>query len=817
MASETQGTRLRVRGKVQGVGFRPHVAKLARAQGLRGWVRNDAHGVEIALVTSDAEVARFKETLLATLPPLARVDAIESEALLALQGQEDAGDGDSSLAAFRILESHAVLGGMVRTDVTPDAATCAACAEEVRSPYERRFRYPFTNCTHCGPRYSIITGIPYDRENTTMKGFPLCVECQRDYQDDGDRRYHAQPIACHVCGPKAWLERADGRAFTYDRYSPLDMVDAVAGVVTAGHIVAVKGVGGFHLICDATNDAAVNELRKRKCRDGKPFALMAKDVDVIRAHAHVSELEARALASAAAPIVLLSRIAAGEAPEVGPGVSRKIAPGVAPGMGMLGFMLPSNPLHALFTRRLDRRPVVCTSGNLSDEPPAIDNDDARARLAPLCDWFLFHDRPIARRLDDSVAREMGGAVRVLRRSRGYVPEPLPAPEGFAEAPPVLALGAQLKSTVCLLDQGRAIPSQHFGDLDLADAFADYQRGLQHLSALFEHQPKVYAVDMHPEYRPTMLGLDLARQHQHEAIPVQHHHAHVAACMFEHGHPIHGPAVLGIAFDGLGYGEGGELWGGEFLLASYTAFERVGTLRPVALLGGDLASHEPWRNLYAHLMAQMGWAEVAMNFGDLEITQRLAEKPRATLDAMLLRGSHAPLASSAGRLFDAVAAALGLHFDRVDFEGQAAMELEALVTEDALAEARQSELYPIGIPKLPGTTLPYLEPLGMWRGILGDLFEGTRPELIAARFHLSLADAIRRMAALAKKREPLLGTAVLSGGVFQNKVLLESTTAALSSEGFAVWTHTLLPPNDGCISVGQAAVAAARAMSRVRKE
>jgi hydrogenase maturation protein HypF len=701
---------------------------------------------------------------------------------------------------------------MVRTDVTPDAATCAACAEEVGSPSERRFRYPFTNCTHCGPRYSIITGIPYDRGNTTMKGFPLCVECQREYQDDGDRRYHAQPIGCHVCGPKAWLERADGRAFTYDTDSALDMVDAVAGLVTAGHIVAVKGVGGFHLICDATNHDAVSKLRTRKRRDGKPFALMAKDVDVIRAHAHVSDLEALALASASGPIVLLLPIAPGEAP----GVPGKIAPGVAPGMGMLGFMLPSNPLHALFMRRLDS-PVVCTSGNLSDEPPAIDNDDARARLAPLCDWFLFHDRPIARRLDDSVAREMGGAVRVLRRSRGYVPEPLPAPEGFADAPPVLALGAQLKSTVCLLDQGRAIPSQHFGDLDLADAFADYERGLQHLSALFEHQPKVYAVDMHPEYRPTMLGLDLARQHQLLAIPVQHHHAHVAACMFEHGHPLHGPAVLGIAFDGLGYGEGVELWGGEFLLASYTTFERVGTLRPVALLGGDLASHQPWRNLYAHLMAQMGWAEVAMNFGGLEITRRLAEKPHATLDAMLLRGSHAPLASSAGRLFDAVAAALGLHFDRVDFEGQAAMELEALVTEDALAKARQGKLYPIEIPKLPGTSLPYLEPLGLWRGILGDLVEGTRPELIAARFHLSLADAIRRMALLARKREPRLGTAVLSGGVFQNKVLLESTTAALASDGFVVWTHTLLPPNDGCISVGQAAVAAAQAMSRARKE
>lgn len=798
MSADAPGSRLRVRGKVQGVGFRPHVAKLARAHELRGWVRNDGDGVEIALVAAEAEVTRFTEALRASLPPLARVDSIDTEALR--EAVRDQG--------FRILDSGA---GVARTDVAPDAATCAACAEEVRSPYERRFRYPFTNCTHCGPRYSIVTGIPYDRSNTTMAAFALCAECRHEYESETDRRYHAQPIGCHACGPKAWLERADGRAFAYDRYSALDMVDAVAGLVGAGHIVAVKGIGGFHLICDATNDEAVRALRERKHRDGKPFALMAKDLNVVRAYAEVSVREAAALESPAGPIVLLSRAAQRSEK------SRPLAEGVAPGMRTLGFMLPSNPLHALFMRRLDARPVVCTSGNVADEPPAIDVDDARRRLSGIAEWFLLHDRPIARRLDDSVVRCMGDEVRVLRRARGYVPDALAAPRGFEAAPAILALGAQLKSTSCLLERGRAIPSQHFGDLDLADAFADYQRGTTQLQALFEHTPALYAVDMHPEYRPTAAGLDLAREHGRETIAVQHHHAHIAACMFEHGHPLEGPAVLGIALDGLGHGEGGELWGGEFLLTRYAAFERVGSLRPVALLGGDVAAREPWRNLYAHLMAQMGWAELAMNFGDLAVTKRLAEKPRATLDAMIAKGSHAPRASSAGRLFDAVAAALDLHFERVDFEGQAAMELEALATEDALAEAAKGELYPIGIPKSPETNLPYLEPLGMWRAILGDLYERTPKELVAARFHLSLADAIRRMALLCRKRDEAVTTAALSGGVFQNKVLLEATMTALRSEGFVVWTHSVLPPNDGCISVGQAAVAAARAVSRGRKE
>lgn len=793
------GELIRVQGVVQGVGFRPTVARVARAQGLRGWVRNDSQGVLIALQAEAAAVTGFLQALEAELPPLAHVDSVErSRQEIAL----DAGQRE----AFAIVAS---VSGQPRTEVAPDAGVCPACAAEVRDPYQRRYRYPMTNCTHCGPRYSIIQAVPYDRAHTTMAAFPMCEECRQEYEDEGDRRYHAQPVACHACGPRAWLERADGRAFSVSRYSMMDAVDAVGSLLLLGELVAIKGVGGFHLCCDATNAEAVARLRQRKQRPDKPLALMARDLEVIERYASLSDQARELLRSPAAPIVLL--------PADGP---EQVAPNVAPGQAELGFMLPYTPLHHLMMIRVGR-PIVCTSGNVSEEPQCIDNEDARQRLGGIADWLLMHDRPIANRADDSVVRISQGAPQVLRRARGYAPGSLALPPGFPQDTAVLATGAQLKNTFCLVGQGRATLSQHLGEMDDLRALEAWRQTLEHMSQLLEHKPSAVAVDMHPEYQTTAAGRALAQRHGAQLVEVQHHHAHIAACMAENRRPLHAPPVLGIALDGLGYGEGGQLWGGEFLVADYRSYTRAGTFKPVAMLGGDAASREPWRNLYAHLMAEIGWGDFSMNFGDLPLHASLAAQPRALLDKMLAEGVNAPLASSCGRLFDAVAAALELCPGRLTFEGQAAMALEALVTPQALeqarAQARGGEIYPMAIPRLGGRGLPYIEPMGMWRALLGDLWEGSSPALIAARFHVGLADAIVRMAQLLRGRFAGLETVALSGGCWQNQVLQALTREMLESSQFQVITHRQIPANDGGVSLGQAMVALARSAPVAQQE
>lgn len=775
-----EGHVLRVRGTVQGVGFRPRVATLARSMGLSGWVRNDGDGVTIALVADEGAAARFREALLASLPPLARVDAI-TIASAAIEGVRR---GELVIAPSAL--------GVPDTEVAPDAATCDACLREVSTPSERRHRYPFTNCTHCGPRYSIVTAIPYDRARTTMAGFPLCAACRAELEDEDDRRYHAQPIACPACGPRVWLEREPGVV------DAVDAIDTAAELLLGGAILAVKGLGGYHLMCDATDDGAVRRLRERKRRDDKPLALLVRDRDVARRWAVTTKAIEAALASREAPIVLAPRRL-----DASPPLSAEVAPGLAE----IGVMLPSTPLQSLLVAGVER-PLVCTSGNASDEPTAFEDDDARARLARIADAFLVHDRPIARRLDDSVVRPMAGAIRVIRRARGYAPAKLAAPPGFERAPAVLAMGGDLKSTVCLLDRGRAVPSEHFGDLDDVRAWEARRRGVDALTTLFAHEPAVVAVDAHPAYRASEAGRALARERGIACEEVLHHHAHVAACMFENGHPLDGGPILGVALDGLGWGEGGALWGGEVLVATYRAFERVGGLAPAALPGGDAAAREPWRNLLAQLVAIAPWASIAATWGDLPAIARLAAKPVAALEAVIAAGVHAPRASSTGRLFDAVAAALGARFDRVSFEGQAAMELEALVTAEALAEAWATAPYPATIGEVEH--LPRFVPAATWGAILADLRRGAAPGLIAARFHLALAEAVRGLVARARRTRPDLRVVALSGGVFQNRVLLEATLAALEADGLEPWAHSRLPPGDGCISLGQAAVAAARA-------
>ena len=784
--------RIRIRGIVQGVGFRPMVARVARRHGIAGFVKNDGDGVLIAVNGTVEAREAFVRALATELPPLARIDSMER---LASGTEAEVG----TQTGFRIAPSEA---GSVHTEIPIDAGVCPDCAREILDPYQRRYRYPFTTCTNCGPRYSIAVGVPFDRERTTMAAFPLCEECRAEYSSETDRRYHAQAVACYRCGPKANLTRADGRAFTVDRYSMLDAVDAVGSLLSLGEIVAIKGLGSYHLCCDATNEDAVRTLRERKRRPAKPFALMARQLDIIERYASLNSVERAALDDPSAPIVLLS---ARDEPRDG---ARPLAAAVAPGQRTVGFMRAYTPLHLLMLKRVDR-PIVCTSGNRSDEPPCIANEEAKAQLSEIADWFLDHDRPIRNRVDDSVVRFAGGAMRAVRRARGLAPGAEPLPPGLAGAPPVVACGAQLKSTFALSADGRAIISPHLGDLDHLTAYEAYGQTYSLLTELYRHRPEAIVVDAHPEYRATQWGRQKAEAERLPLIEVQHHHAHVAAVMAEHGYPSDGDPVLGIAVDGLGYGERGSIWGGEFLLCRYDRYVRAGTFKPVAMLGGDLASRQPWRNLWSHLRAAMDMPELRMSFGDLPVVADLLARSTPLLEKVMADPALSPPASSGGRLFDAVSAALGICVEAQDYEGQAASELEACITPDDLAEAEAGERYPIGLPKHPTLGLPYLEFRGLWAAILGDLYAETRAGLVSARFHVALAEAMVRMADTIRRQEDNLSTVALCGGCFQNRQLLELTSTKLGQAGFRSLTPVRLPAHDGGIAFGQAAVAAAK--------
>ena len=782
----TETVEIRVRGTVQGVGFRPTVWRLAREIGLPGEVRNDAAGVSIALSGSSGAISSFLERLQNEAPPLARIEAIETRRLTERLHFDD----------FQIVESQ---GGKSRTQIAPDAATCPACRQEVLNPSERRYRYPFNNCTHCGPRLSIVKTIPYDRANTTMAAFPMCAACAREYGNPADRRFHAQPIACHVCGPRVWLERWDGRAAPKAE-GERDDIEVAVRLLRQGEIVAIRGLGGFHLACDATDERAVRRLRDRKRRFDKPFALMARNLDTIRRYCSVSDVEKTLLESPEAPIVLL--------PATGP---ERLPEAVAPGLDVLGFMLPYTPLHLLLLKDLDR-PVVMTSGNLSDEPQVIDCEDARTKLPGIADSVLFHDRDIANRIDDSVVRVMDGKPRLLRRARGYAPRAIPLPSGFERVPDLLAYGGELKATFCLVKEGMAILSQHQGDLEEVATFEDYQKNLQLYADLYDLKPKLLAADRHPEYLSRKLARERAEARGLPLVEIQHHHAHIASCLAENGIPPTAPPVLGIAIDGMGFGDDGTIWGGEFLLADYRGYQRLGTFKPVATIGGAQAIREPWRNTYAHLRAALGWEQFAREFAALELYDYLSRKPLPILEQMLKKGINAPLASSGGRLFDAVSAAVGLCRDRASFEGQGAIALETAVDERQLREEEEALAYSFDIAPLPGTDLVYLEPKPMWLALLGDALGGAPVSVVATRFHKGLAKSISDMVqSLASKGEAEgspFNTVALSGGCFQNKVLLEEVTHRIEAKGWRCLSQSQVPSNDGGLALGQAAIAAA---------
>ena len=756
----TTRERLRVTGTVQGVGFRPFVYRHAVALGLCGYVLNDSAGVLIEVEGPAEDVAELQRLLVDDAPPLARVAGVAVEQL------QPSGDK----AGFRIVESHDA--GSADVPVSIDTTTCVDCLAEIDDPNDRRYGYAFTNCTNCGPRYTIVVAVPYDRPLSTMAKFAMCPQCQSEYDDPADRRFHAQPNACPSCGPQLmWRSTAsDGSPGIGPVIGPAAL-DMAVDAITTGHIVAMKGIGGYHLVADATDDAAISELRRRKARDDKPFAVMVGSLEAARDLCVIDDAAALALTSIRRPIVLAPR--------------RNIdlvADGVAPGLRELGLMLPYTPLHHLLMTRA-ARPLVMTSGNLSDEPIAHDDDDATARLSPMVDGLLQHDRPIHIRCDDSVVRATPGRVQVLRRSRGYAPERMGL--AFDAKRPVLAVGAELKNTVSVAKNDWVVPSHHIGDLEHLATYRSFLQAVEHLPRLYGVVPELIAHDMHPEY----LSSKWAAQQDLPTVAVQHHHAHVATCMVEHGRT---ETVLGVAYDGLGYGPDGSLWGGEMLVADLVSSLRVAHLRPVRMPGGVAAIREPWR---------MGvvWSALATDSEDAVRRARGNGADDAVGRAVLGLAQHpqSPVTTSVGRLFDAVAALLGGR-QRVSYEAQAAIELEAL--------ARTVER--MHAPRYEGcvrTDTRELDPTPLVAAMLADLDSGVDRALIAAGFHESFGGATADLAAQVAA-DHRLDTIVLTGGVFQNSRFSDIVESALRDRGLCVLVHFATPPNDGGISIGQAAIA-----------
>jgi hydrogenase maturation protein HypF len=777
-----EGESIRVSGLVQGVGFRPTVWRIARQLNLVGYVYNDAAGVVIHLWGRRDLRQLFIKQLQLEQPPLARIEEVICQPL----------SKPRPSGLFEITESR---GGVNKTGIAADAAVCKACIDETLDPASRRYRYPFTNCTHCGPRLSIVKSIPYDRPNTSMDKFPLCKDCLQEYQDPGDRRFHAQPIACPTCGPIVWLEDSNGEELNPCHFDAQDAIGAAVKAIRRGDIVAIKGIGGFHLACDAGNYEAITRLRARKNRPHKPFALMARDLSAVQQYCYVNEAEGELLRSPEAPIVLLKnrRSLQYMLPDI-----------LAPALPTLGFMLPYSPLHVLLLDFLDN-PLVMTSGNPKGAPQCIGNDDAREKLQGLADYWLMNDRAIVNRVDDSVVRFINQQPQFLRRARGYAPAPVKLPSGFEDTPVVLTLGGELKNTLCLLKNGQAILSQYIGDLEQPPAMLALEQTIDRYLNLFDAKPALLAADLHPEYLSTKLAEQLAADLSLPVERVQHHHAHMAACMADNEVALHSPPMLGIILDGLGWGDDGTIWGGEILLADYQGYQRLGCLKPVPLPGGTQAILQPWRNCFAQLETTLGCDQFIEQFADLELIKFLKKQPLNTLQCMIKLGINSPLSSSCGRLFDGVAAALNLCRDGISYEGQAAIELEAF----ASVIADDDTSYTFDFESENG--LLQLSSISLWQALLLDLQTDTSREVMATRFHHGLANAlVTSIMQLWTEQYPR--TIVLSGGVFQNKILLVLVTQQLKFAGFGVLHHRQIPSNDGGLSLGQAVVAAARQLA-----
>jgi hydrogenase maturation protein HypF len=750
-----------VNGIVQGVGFRPFVYELASALRLNGFVRNSAGSVLIEIEGEPRDLDQFLTELAIRHPPLAHIHSLRWSA------QPPQGD-----STFRIEPSESVKSTSIF--ISPDIATCDDCLNELFDPGDRRFRYPFLNCTNCGPRLTIITASPYDRERTSMASFAMCAQCRAEYDDPRNRRFHAQPTACWTCGPQLRLLHRSA--------DPLPSDDAIAWSARAllnGSLAAVKGLGGYHLACSSQNEAAVGELRSRKRRDEKPFAVMVPDLATARSLCEIASAELQLLSSPRRPIVLLRRKSGAQ-----------IAPAVAPGNPFLGVMLPYTPLHHLLLREMCGTPLVMTSGNRSDEPIAYEDDDALERLGGIADFFLTHDRPIHIRCDDSVTRSAAGAELPLRRSRGDAPQPIRMP--LKCRVPTLATGGQMKATFALGRGANAFISHHIGDLDYYEAARSHAEAIAHYEQLFDCHAEYLVHDLHPDYQSTRYALDQAGGRP--TMAVQHHHAHMASCMAEHGL---NEAVIGVTFDGTGYGIDGTIWGGEFLVGDYRSFRRAAHLKPVRMAGGESAIREPWRMAAAYLHdAGVDWSFAA----DLGPDQNVRAVRR-----MLDRGGSAPFTSSAGRLFDAVAALAGVR-RRVAYEGQAAIELEWLAS-----QVPPDGSYPFEMQE-SDHSFDNLNPIVLDMTVLigrvcEEVRNGVAAAVIGRRFHSTMVELIAKVCAKLRATSGL-NAVVLSGGVFMNALLLGEVVERLEADGFRAFRHRCVPPNDGGISLGQLAVAAA---------
>jgi hydrogenase maturation protein HypF len=743
--------RLHIDGIVQGVGFRPFIYNLAVKLGLTGWVKNTAQGVFLEIEGEKNNIGEFINTLREKGPLLARVDKVEARSIPA-KGETD----------FRILES---TGGERATLVSPDMAICADCLKELYDKQDRRFQYPFINCTNCGPRFTIIRQIPYDRKYTTMKEFPLCQACLEEYHNPGDRRFHAQPNACPDCGPCISLRDHKGKTVKTD-----NIWSFVQEKLKAGHIFAVKGLGGYHLCCDGFNDKAVKKLRRRKIRWGKPFALMINDVETAGHFCHVNEAERGLLESPRRPIVLLRK--------------KKdliLSEEIAPGNNRLGVMLPYSGFHYLLMETF--KALVMTSGNISDEPIVYEDEEALERLNVIADYFLMHNRRIFRRCDDSVVVVPQDQVMMIRRARGYAPEPLKVP---FKMPQVLACGSQQKNTFCLTKGNKAFMSNHIGDLDSVPNLINFEQSVEQWQSMFEIKPEIIAYDMHPEYLSTKYAMDYPGAVK--KIPVQHHHAHVISCLADNEES--GP-VIGVSFDGTGYGTDGALWGGEFLICQWESFTRAGHISYVLMPSGDMAVRQPWRMALSYLYGLFG---EEMSKLKIDFIQHLPHN-WPVLKECLKKKINSPLTSSCGRLFDGVAALVGIR-DNIDYEGQAAVELEQII------DTAERSWYPFTIKE--GIVLE-IDWKPIIRDIVVDLEKGTGTGSIAGKFHNTVSRMIVETCLLLREQYRLHKVA-LTGGVFQNLYLLNKTITDLKNYGFHVLTHSRVPPNDGGVSLGQALIA-----------
>jgi hydrogenase maturation protein HypF len=768
--------KITVRGIVQGVGFRPFVFNLAERLGVHGWVLNNSSGVEIEAEATAETLQSFVQALRAQAPPRALIETLQTREI------EPLGE-----RGFTIRHSEREEAGYQL--VSPDIATCADCLRELLDPADRRYRYPFINCTNCGPRFTIIADIPYDRENTTMRVFRMCPACQQEYDDPRNRRFHAQPNACPVCGPSLELVELQGGMPIADKgRAQADVLERAIALLCQGAILAIKGLGGFHLACDATNAVAVQTLRARKCRPHKPFAVMMPTLDMIRKHCQVSPEEEQLLISPSSPIVLLPWRD-----------DSNVASEVAPGYRFLGVMLPYTPLHHLLLRGV-ARPLVMTSGNLSEEPIAAENQEALRRLGPLADALLLHNRDIYARYDDSVwfvpkatspAKETGESyAQPLRRARGYAPFPIRLPVPVTQ---VLACGAELKNTFCLTRDTYAFVSQHIGDMENLETLEHFERTVTLYQRLFRICPQIIAHDLHPDYMATRYAQRQATALGLPTVAVQHHHAHIVACLADNGwDPARGP-VIGVALDGTGYGQDGHIWGGEWLLADYRGYRRMGQLEYLPLPGGDAATRNPWRIALAYWYALFG--EVPPIAWPQEATPEVLDMVRQ----QVARRVRCPLTSSMGRLFDAVAALLGIcHHASYEAQGAIALEMLALSVADDPGGA-----YPVQLQTQEGRWVVHVA--GLLKAVLADLQAGIPVAIIARRFHQAIAEMTARLCAHIA-RESGVDVVALSGGCFQNRLLLSLVIPLLRAEGLEVLVHRQVPCNDGGLSLGQAMIA-----------